>query len=543
MTVAFGRRHRQARLLWLQSLLQQQRSGRIVHGFPYNLKADGCYEDAHQGADEVEEAVGQVGQRGHAEDGGLRHAARVPGDEGRGDGDGVLGGAAQQAGLVALLAVDAAEHVARQDDADVLVGGGQVEEEARCHGGCHQAEGVLHETHEDRRDAAQHAAGRHGAAEAHGAEDEPDGVHHARHAAGGHQLGQHGVARLQAGTAVDAHQGAFEEAAAVGNFAQQVGLEDEGEEDGQQGGQEQGDDRGHLAGNEDAGDDGHHEQPGADGEPLVQRGGYLGYLSRVARFVYQAHDGEDNQGDNQGRHGGNHHVADVGEEGCLRHRCRQHGGVRQGRDLVAEVGARDDGACCPALFEALRLADAHQGDADGGDGGPRAARHDGHQDADDARGGEEEVGMDNLHAVVNQRRDNAAHHPHSAQGADDEQDDDGRGHTRDVVGDGNLEVLPRDAVESHADECAGGGGEEQRNLAAPVQRVAAEGVYGACQQTHQQHDGNQGDQRRGNSFRCIHADRCIYRKCRQMYNKNVRNLSFSLPDLNLLSNLCVCLDN
>ena len=59
-----------------------------------NLIPCPCYEDAHQGADEVEEAVGEVGEGGHAEDGGLGHSAGVPGDEHGGDGDGIFGGAA-----------------------------------------------------------------------------------------------------------------------------------------------------------------------------------------------------------------------------------------------------------------------------------------------------------------------------------------------------------------------------------------------------------------------------------------------------------------
>ena len=94
-----------------------------------NLIACPCHEDAHQGADEVEEAVGEVGEGGHAEDGGLGHAAGVPGNEHGGHGDGILGGAAQEAALVAASAVDVLKHVAGEDDGDVLVGGGYVEEE------------------------------------------------------------------------------------------------------------------------------------------------------------------------------------------------------------------------------------------------------------------------------------------------------------------------------------------------------------------------------------------------------------------------------
>ena len=51
-----------------------------------NAPADGCDEDAHQRTDEVEEAIRQIGQRGHTENRRLRHAARVPGNEHGGDG-------------------------------------------------------------------------------------------------------------------------------------------------------------------------------------------------------------------------------------------------------------------------------------------------------------------------------------------------------------------------------------------------------------------------------------------------------------------------
>lgn len=114
----------------------------------------------------------------------------------------------------------------------------------------------------------------------------------------------------------------------------------------------------------------------------------------------QSHDGEQDDGNEQRGDGGDHHVADVGEEWSIRNRRCQDRRVRQGRDLVAEVGSRDDGSGYPAFVEALCLTDAHQGDADGGDGRPRAARHHRHEGADEAGRGQEEVGMDNLHPII-----------------------------------------------------------------------------------------------------------------------------------------------
>ena len=47
--------------------------------------ADGGHEDGHQGTDEVEETVGEIGEGGDAKNGGLRHAASVLGNEYGGD--------------------------------------------------------------------------------------------------------------------------------------------------------------------------------------------------------------------------------------------------------------------------------------------------------------------------------------------------------------------------------------------------------------------------------------------------------------------------
>ena len=98
---------------------------RVLHvAVVVNPVARSGHEQAHDGAEEVEEAVGEVGEGGYAEHGALRHAAGVPGHQHRGDGHGVLGAAAQQTALVAAAVVDALEHAAVEQNADVLVGYG-----------------------------------------------------------------------------------------------------------------------------------------------------------------------------------------------------------------------------------------------------------------------------------------------------------------------------------------------------------------------------------------------------------------------------------
>ena len=81
-------------------------------------------------ADEVEEAIGEIGDCRYAEDSGLGHAASVPGYKYGGHGNGIFSGAAQQAAFVTVTVIYVLEHVAGEDDGDVLVGGGHVEEKA-----------------------------------------------------------------------------------------------------------------------------------------------------------------------------------------------------------------------------------------------------------------------------------------------------------------------------------------------------------------------------------------------------------------------------
>ena len=94
------------------------------------LIARPCNEDAHQGADEIEDTVGKIGQRSYTEDGGLGRTAGGPGYQHGGHGDGILGSAAQQAALIAVAMVDVLEHVASEDDRYVLVCRSDIEEQA-----------------------------------------------------------------------------------------------------------------------------------------------------------------------------------------------------------------------------------------------------------------------------------------------------------------------------------------------------------------------------------------------------------------------------
>ena len=65
--------------------------------FPFYFPSYRCHQQGHEGADDVEEAVWEISERGNTEDGGLGHAAGVPRNENRGDGGDILCRAAEEA--------------------------------------------------------------------------------------------------------------------------------------------------------------------------------------------------------------------------------------------------------------------------------------------------------------------------------------------------------------------------------------------------------------------------------------------------------------
>ena len=85
------------------------------------LIADGSNEDAHQRAEDIEETIGQIGERGNAQYRGLRHAAGVPRHEDGSDGNGIFRRATQQAALVTLTVIDILKHISRQQDTQILI--------------------------------------------------------------------------------------------------------------------------------------------------------------------------------------------------------------------------------------------------------------------------------------------------------------------------------------------------------------------------------------------------------------------------------------
>ena len=157
---------------------------------------------------------------------------------------------AKQPAFVAFLCVNVAEHVSGEDNADVLVCRGKVQEQSGTYGGCYHAGCILHEADEQGSDASQHAACRHGSTETHGADDEPDGIHHTCHTSCGNQFCQHVTVSLQTGTAIECHHYPFEHIPTFRYLIQLSRLEDEGEYPCQQSGEKECDDGRHSPGNQ-----------------------------------------------------------------------------------------------------------------------------------------------------------------------------------------------------------------------------------------------------------------------------------------------------
>ena len=226
-------------------------------------------------------------------------------------------------------------------------------------------------------------------------------------------------------------------------------------------------------------------------------------MGRNSVVERQARDGEDPEGDEHRRNGGVEHVADVGEDLDAGRRRGQHRGVGEQRELVAEIGSRDDGSGDPSFRKAHRLADAHERHADGGDGGPRRSGHQRHHGADRARSHEEERRVEDLQSVINHRRDHARDHPRAGDGADQQQDDDGRRRGADVVDDGLFEHGPAAAVDADREHHADRRGRQQGDLASAVDGLAAEGADHDIEESrqHRQRNGRHPGRRQFFSIR------------------------------------------
>ena len=167
------------------------------------------------------------------------------------------------------------------------------------------------------------------------------------------------------------------------------------------------------------------------------------------------------------------------------------GGVGQRRHLVAEVGARDDGAGGNPQVQVVGRGGADQGQADGAGGGPRVAGGQRDDGADGAGGGIEDGGHQQRQAVVDHRRHDAGQNPGADDRPDDEQDQHGAHRRGDAALDRALDLRPGLAV-GEADEPGDGRAEHQGDLVRAERGLVAEQVHRGAEQGDERDDGDEG---------------------------------------------------
>ena len=168
----------------------------------FDFPSDSRHKKGHEGTDEVEEAVWEVGQSGHTKNRSLGHAAGVPWNEDGSNGSHIFGGATEESGFIPLLAVGFTIHVGSKDNGYELVSRGEIEEETCAGSGGDKTETMTCKADDNTSDAFYHAAGDHHRTETHGAENEPNSVEHARHTACGNKVIERRAARVDGSSAV-----------------------------------------------------------------------------------------------------------------------------------------------------------------------------------------------------------------------------------------------------------------------------------------------------------------------------------------------------
>ena len=304
--------------------------------------------------------------------------------------------------------------------------------------------------YEQTRDAAHHACRCHGAAKAHGADDEPDGRHHAAHASCGHQVGEHSAVGVDGGAAIEAYHRCLKQRRV--DVAEHTFLKHQSCNHRHESREEEGYNGRRATCNEHTREHRHEQQPRRDVEASVEGACERLYVLASAGVVEQTGDGEENERDDHRRHGCDEHVTNVLEQRHAKAARGKSGGLAQRRDLVAKVGSADNGSCHPSVAKALRPSNAHESYAYGRNGCPRRAGHDAHQGTDGTGGGKEDVGVYGLHAIIDQRGHHAAHHPCAAESANEQQYDQCARHARHILRYGFLEARPWHVEVAHANE-------------------------------------------------------------------------------------------
>ena len=400
-------------------------------------------QEGEADGDPVAHRPRQVRERRDAERARHVGASRRPGEDRLPQGRRVLDRAREVLRVEAALHVLAAEHLARDEEGDLAVRGDADRREARRDRRRDEAEGRAHRLEELRDEDVERTGDRDDAGEGDRAEADEQDRHHRVHAAAVEEARDvlDDVLGVEAGLADHFDVEAVD--ACDDRVLEGDALEDHGVEHRDRAGHEDHGDR-RLLPHRTAQDDDHRQQEQEVPvecriEGAEDRADLLGDL---ATGQAEAEEEVDDGRREEGGEGRPQEVADVREQvdaGCHRGDVRR---VRQGGELVSEVGARHD---CAGDHREVRVhadRDAHEGDADRASGAPGGARAQGDDRGDDEGDDREVLRVDDLQAVVDEHRDRAARHPRADEEADRDEDED-RGHRlRDLLRDRAHDVVP-----------------------------------------------------------------------------------------------------
>ncbi len=272
------------------------------------------------------------------------------------------------------------EHAPRHYDGHVLIGGQHVQAEAGGQGRRDEIAGALGGGCQSTDQAVEYPRLLHGGAEGHRCQDQPDRVEHAAHPSSREQLVKVGVAG-GSGVAVEQDDPDCLEGGDRWPKSRVVRESDDGgaleEERHQYAQNHPGEDAGNgrlLSAREK--DHEHHrkQHQGVDGESVVE--GFQGGVQRRRRLrgaFDQADGNEDREGKRKARQRGPGHVADVGEDVDPGYGRREVGGIGKRGQLVAEIGAGDDGSRSDWQRQLESGGDPDQANAERARDGPGAA--------------------------------------------------------------------------------------------------------------------------------------------------------------------------
>ena len=171
-------------------------------------------------------------------------------------------------------------------------------------------------------------------------------------------------------------------------------------------------------------------------------------------------------------------------------RSRKHCRIGKRRHLVAKVRSRNNRASHHAILKALCPTDADQRQTNRRDSRPGTPGHNGHHGTHRTCGSKKELRMYDPHAVIDEPRHYAAHHPGSAQRTDHQQNQDGRHYVSNPGDYRALNRRPRQPIYTYTQCRRHSPREQQSQLARAGQRISTERTDRKVEKRHQHDDWN-----------------------------------------------------